>query len=377
MPAPHPPVLQVAQPEDGGVAEHVLRLSVGLRDRGWPVEAAVPPASTIRPALERAGIRVHELPMARAPGRGDAAAARRLRRIDGGGRFAVVHAHSSKAGALVRGVLPRARRFVYTPHCFAFAAEFGRGRRRAYTAIEQALVPRSGAVIAVCEWERDQGLAALRGIERRMHVVLNGVERCSRADPHPALVEWKGDLPLAGMVAALRPQKDPLSLVRAAARLGGGDQPPPARVAIVGNGELADDVRAEIERCRAGDRVRVFPFDGDVTPYLQALDLFVLPSAWEALPIAALEAMACGVPVLASDVGGVSEAVEHGVTGELVPARHPAALGEALVRMVSDRERLRTLGRRGAEVAAERFSVDRMVDATAAIYMQQLSEEAA
>ncbi len=372
VPAPYPPVLQVAQPEDGGVAEHVLRLSVGLQERGWPVQAAVPPTSTIREPLRAAGVTVHELPMTRAPAPGDVAAARRLRAIDKAGGFGIVHGHSSKAGALVRGALRRPRRLVYTPHCFPFLAEFDRSRRVVYTAAEQALVARSGRIIGVCEWERDQARQALRGVDGRMDVVLNGVDGCVDAEPHPALVEWKGGQPLAAMIAVLRPQKDPLGLVRAAVRLGGGDGAPVARVAIVGNGELAGAVEQEILRCGVGDRVRLFPFEGDVAPYLHAIDLFVLPSAWEAMPIAVLEAMACGLPVLATEVGGVPEAIEHGSTGELVPARHPAALGDALARMLVDPARLHALGRRGAEVVRERFGVERMVDATAEIYERLL-----
>jgi glycosyltransferase involved in cell wall biosynthesis len=372
VPPPYPPVLQVAQPEDGGVAEHVLKLSLGLQERGWPVQAAVPPTSTIREPLKAAGVPVHDVPMTRAPGAGDLGAARRLRMIDRGEGFGIVHGHSSKAGALVRGALRRPGRLVYTPHCFPFLAEFDRLRKVVYTTAEQALVPRTGRIIGVCEWERERAREALRGVESRMDVVLNGVDGCPPGEAHPALVEWKGDLPLAAMIAVLRPQKDPLGLVRAAARLGGGDGEPVARVAIVGNGELAGAVEQEIRRCGVGDRVRLFPFEGDVTPYLKAIDLFVLPSAWEAMPFAVLEAMACGLPVLATDVGGVPEAVEHGATGELVPARHPAALGDALARMLVDPARLHALGRRGAEVVADRFGVDRMVDETAEIYERLL-----
>ncbi len=376
VPAPFPSILQVAQPEDGGVAEHVLNLSIGLSARGWPVEVAVPGTSSIRAPLERSGITVHELPMGRAPQPGDVRAGRRLRSIDSRGRFGVVHGHSSKAGALVRTALPRSRRLVYTPHCFAFAAEFDRRRRLLYTAVEQTLVRRSGAIIAVCEWERREGREALRGADRRMTVVPNGVGECPDAAPDPALVAWKGDLPLAGMVAVLRPQKDPLSLVRAAVHLGGGDRPT-ARVAIVGNGELAGAVEEEIAHRGVGDRVRLFPFEGEVAPYLRALDLFVLPSAWEALPIAVLEAMACGLPVLATSVGGVPEAVEDGVTGELVAPRDPDALGRAMAGLLGDRARLDALGQKAASVAGDRFTVDRMVDATASVYERVLASSRA
>ena len=350
------------------MAEHVLTLSLGLAARGWPVEVATPPGSAIRPALDEAGIAVHDLPMTRAPSPSDAGAARALRRIDARGRYAVVHAHSSKAGALARSALPRHGRIAYTPHCFAFAAAFDPWRRRLYTAIEQALVPRTGAIVAVCEWEREQARRRLRGATGRTQVILNGVRQCPAGEPHVALREWAGGAPLAGMVAALRPQKDPLTLVRAAARL----DPAVARLAIVGNGELADAVEREIDALGVGDRVRRFPFEGAVEPYLHALDLFVLPSAWEALPIAVLEAMACGVPVLATRVGGVGEAVEEGRTGELVAPRDPEALARTLESMLSDRARLDAYGAEARRVAAERFAVDGMVDATAALYERLL-----
>lgn len=358
-------MLQVAQPEDGGVAEHVLQLALGLERRGWPVEVAAPPASAIRPALASAGIPFHELPMTRAPGLGDVAAARLLRSIDARGDYAIVHAHSSKAGALARTALPRTRRVVYTPHCFAFAADFGPFRRAVYGVVEQALVPRSGAIVGVCEWEREQG-RRLRGANGRLHVVLNGVADCGDAAPDPLLLEFKGDRPLAGMVSGLREPKDPVALVRAAARLSGGDDAP--RVVIVGNGPQADDVRREIVRLGVGDRVRHFAWGGSVGPYLRALDLFVLVSNWEALSLSVLEAMSCGVPVLATRVGGLAEAVEPGVTGDLVPPRDDDALAEALERLLADPARLASMGARAAQVAAERFGVDGMVDATARVY---------
>src|SRR3954454_13924248 len=133
-----PSVLQVVQPPDGGVAEHVRLLSGGLRDLGWHVEAAAPPGSTVE-ALGEEGITVHELPMSRAPGPADLRAAVALRALDRRGRYDLVHAHSSKAGALVRLALPRPSRLVYTPNCLPFLGSPG-ASRVLYRAIEQALV---------------------------------------------------------------------------------------------------------------------------------------------------------------------------------------------------------------------------------------------
>ena len=360
-----PSVLHVLQPPDGGVAEHVLRLAAGLRAQGARVQVATGPDTRIAGALEAAGVPVHLVPMGRAPGVADLRAARALRALDRRVGPDLVHAHSSKAGALVRATLPGRRRLLYTPHCFAFLAGLGRGRA-AYRAVEQALVPRSAAIVAVCDWERREGARALRGTDGRLRVIRNGVPAPAPADPDPDLIEFKGDGALAGLVAVLRPQKDPLALVRAAARMPAGA----GRVAIVGEGRLEAPVRDEIGRLGMAQRVRWFPYGGAPGPHLAALDVFVLPSAWEALPFAPLEAMARGLPVVATDVGGVGEAVRDGVTGRLVPPGDVGALAAALSELMGDADARRRLGRAGRDLVVREFAVERMVAETATLYAE-------
>jgi glycosyltransferase involved in cell wall biosynthesis len=349
-------VLHVLQPDDGGVRAHVVELAAGLRELGWDVEVAASesatPGTPFRAALERAGVTVHTLPLRRAPGRADFAAARRLRGLDRRGRYDIVHAHSSKAGALVRLALPRRRRLVYTPHCFAFAAGLGPARL-VYWAVEQALLLRSGAVVACSEWERALALRSLAGGHRRVVRVRNGVLPCSPASVHPRLAA--APRPVAGFLARLEPQKDPLALVEAAHAW-------PGTVAIVGDGRAAGAVEEA-----AGPNVIRLPFDGPVERFLLGFDLFVLPSRWESLPIAILEAMACGLPVLATDVGGVREVVTP-ETGRLVPPRDPGALAGALAALAADPGALRAMGETARRRAAGAFSADRMADEMDRLY---------
>jgi glycosyltransferase involved in cell wall biosynthesis len=368
--APDAPVLEVLQPQDGGVAAHVLQLAVGLRARGWEIEVATPASSAIIGPLVDAGVPVHELPMAREPGRADLAAARELRALDRRRGYGLVHAHSSKAGALIRAALPRKNRLLYTPHCFAFAARFGGAQQLVYRTIEQAAVPRTGALVAVCDWERREA-ERLLGMSRRVHHIEYGVTPCYGATPDPELVMFKGDRPLAGMVSVLRPQKDPLLLVHAAARLLDRGELP-GRVAIVGNGPIEDEVRNEIDRLGVGPEVAWFPYRGAVDPYLAALDLFVLPSAWEALPLSLLEAMSCGLPIVATAVGGTAEAVEDGLTGRVVPHGDEAALAGALHDVLADADVRERMGEAGHARYEERFRLDRMIEDTAALYREQL-----
>jgi glycosyltransferase involved in cell wall biosynthesis len=342
-------VLHVLQPDDGGVVQHVVQLAGALYRRGWEVEIACSRGAA--PALAGTGARIHVLPFRRTPGPGDLRTAGTLRRLDEAGRYDLVHAHSSKAGAVTRAVLGDRRRLVYTPHCFAFASGLGRARA-AYWAIEQALIARTGALIACSEWER--GVARRLG-GARPRVIRNGVPPCAAAEPHPALAAARR--PVVGFLARLEPQKDPLALARAAQAVDG-------TVVIVGNGSLAPDVRA------AG--VLQLPFEGPVERYLRGFDLYVLPSRWESLPIAILEAMACGLPVVATDVGGTGEAVIHGVTGELVPAGDDAALAAVLGRLSADPEALRRMGEAGRERAAREFSLERMTGEVEALYRELL-----
>jgi len=358
----------VLQPLDGGVARHVLDLSVGLAERGWDVEVAAAPACVALPGLRAGGVVVHELELRRAPGAADIRAVRALRALDRARGFGIVHAHSSKAGALVRGALPRARRLVYTPHCFAFTftSELSAPERAAYRAVEQVLIPRTGALVAVSEWEAETARRLL-GARARIATVPNGTGPCVPAEPAPELRALAGDEPLAVFVSKLRPEKNPLALVRAAAVLHAAGELP-GRVAIVGDGDLAPAVRDEIAARGLGEKVRWFPFGGSTAPYIAAADLLVVPSSWESLPITPLEAMACGVPVLATAVGGMPEAIVEGRTGWLVPAGDERALARALRDLLGDRERLGRAGMAARDFVTERFRLETMIDGVAALY---------
>ncbi len=362
----------MVQPDRGGVAQHVLHLARGLSARGWSIEVATPRSSVIRPELAAEGITVHDLETDRAPRPGDVKATLALRALDRRRSYGLVHAHSSKAGALVRGALPRAGRFLYTPNCFPFSAQLGGANRAMYRAIEQALVPRSAAIVAVCDWERGEATANLRGVGARLHTIYNGVPTPHDAPPDPALRAFAGDRPLAGFVSRLDEQKDPLTLVRAFAHVAGSGEPP-GRLAIVGNGVLAEAVEEEIERLGLDQHVRRFPFGGDVAPYLRAIDLFVLSSRWEALPLAILEAMSCGLAIVGTSVGGIPDVVIEGETGRVGRAADPAALGTALRDLRVDGEGRRAMGAAAGELAHRRLSAERMVEETAALYESLLA----
>jgi glycosyltransferase involved in cell wall biosynthesis len=137
---------------------------------------------------------------------------------------------------------------------------------------------------------------------------------------------------------------------------------PAATIAVIGDGPELQALRAA-----ADPRVVFAPFHAPAARHLRALDVYVLPSAWEAFPIGVLEALACGVPQVATDVGGTREAVTPD-TGILVPPSDPRALADAVIALLRDPARRERMAAASRARHAAHFTVERMVAETAAVY---------
>ncbi|HSD26656.1 MAG TPA: glycosyltransferase, partial [Vicinamibacteria bacterium] len=168
--------------------------------------------------------------------------------------------------------------------------------------------------------------------------------------------------PVVGNVAALTGHKDHATLLAALALL--RTRVPEARLVIAGEGELRPALEARARELGLGDRVVLAGFRHDLDRLLPAFSVFCLSSRLEGLGTSLLDAMAFGLPVVATAAGGIPEAVEDGVTGRLVPPGDPAALAEALAVVLGDEELRRAWGAAGRRRFCERFTVDHMVDET-------------
>lgn len=365
-------LLEVFQPPDGGAAEHVRLLALGLLGRGHRVTVAGPADAVSRRSLSRAGAEYVPLTLGGrliAPGL-DRASGRELRALVGERRFDLVHAHGQTAGILARPAARRARvPCVYTPHMFGYRSQLLRDRRGARVryavarGLEHWLGRHTAAIVAVAEDERRAAVRDRIVPPGRVHTILNGVEPDPAVPADPAVAAFRGDGPLFGVVSGLRPEKGVLALLDALEMLEARGELP--RFAIVGNGPLEAEVARRIE---GSERVRRFPFGGRMEPYLRALDVFVLASEWEGLPLAVLEAMTLGVPALATAVGGTPEAIREGETGWLVPPKDARALAERIADVASDPPRLARVAAAARADAAARFGAARMVDQTEALY---------
>jgi glycosyltransferase involved in cell wall biosynthesis len=158
-----------------------------------------------------------------------------------------------------------------------------------------------------------------------------------------------------------------MTLVRAWASV-----PAPHTLAFVGDGPLRQPVEALVAELGLTGRVTLMGARRDVPDILARAGIFVLATLWEGLPLAVIEAMMSGVPVVASNVGGVAEAVQHGATGLLVPPGDAGALSDALRALLDDAERRREYGEAGRQRALAHFTEARMVADIDRIYTRVL-----
>ncbi len=365
-------VALVCEPPDGGVAEHVLRLALGLPRHGYEPVVLVPPEFVHTRRLAEAGCAVRELPFRRDYGHPwlDAQSLGRIVRAARG--VDMVHAHSAKAGVLGRlGARLAGRPVVYTPHGLPFVGEMSPARRRFGVVVERALAPLTSTLVCVCEFERD--LARATGLRpRAAAVVYNGCPECDGGgDARVAALRAHG--PLVGTVSTLRPAKALDVLVDAAPAVLAAVAD--ARFAIVGDGPLEAELKAQARRLGLESRFVFLPFQAPSSASLRPLDVYVLCSAWESFPIGVLEAQACGVPQVVTAVGGTREAVVP-ETGLVVAPRDPAALAAAIVELLRDGERRTRMAAASRERHAARFTTERMVAGAAAVYDAVLTARA-
>jgi glycosyltransferase involved in cell wall biosynthesis len=362
-----PRILLVHQPTGGGVGRHVSDLATGLAERGCDVTLCGParPMGELRGAQ---GVNHIRLDLHRAITlRTDLVALARFAAIVRSVNPDLIHAHSSKAGAIARlGRLMHPRvPVLYTPHGYAFAGHFSRElERHAYRVIERILAPLASRVLCVCEAEGR--LARTVGPANRVRVVHNGIEPVGDGpiDPQMAALARRG--PVVCALTQLRPGKGLETLIDALPTVLA--KHPTVQVAIGGEGPDIDALRSRAHLRGVSDAVHFLGRCEQPLEVLRGSQIFVHPSWAESFPYVILEAMAVGLPIVASDVGGISEALIDGESGTLVPPDQSQALSHALVATLSDLDRRRSMGDAARSRLEGHFTLEAMIEGHAAAY---------
>ena len=278
----------------------------------------------------------------------------------------IVHTHSTKAGLIGRAAAKLAGKpVVFTAHGWSFTEGIAERSRRLATFIERHAARISDAIICVSEYDRRLALHLGVGNEALLTRIHNGVLDV----PTEMRANHSGNGPVKIIsVARLDAPKDHALLIDALATI----KDIPWELELIGDGPLTESIRARANSLGIGERVLFSGLCNDVPERLSKADLFVLASGFEGFPLSILEAMRANLPVIASDVGGVSESVVEGTTGFLVPKGDKDALADRLRLLITDPELRKRLGLQGRFLYEREFSFDVMYNRTFEIYQRVL-----
>jgi glycosyltransferase involved in cell wall biosynthesis len=319
-------ILLVTEPGVDGVFRHVEALASFLMERGHRIHLAY---SDVRGSdrltqlvakVSAAGGKTVNLAVSNAPGPGDVAALLKLRRLVTEARPDVIHAHSSKAGALARALVCLGVRqpVFYTPHAYYGLSGKGGMKSRVFNAIETVL-GRIGTTINLSEGERAFARDSLKIPQARLRLIANPVD-CVRFRPADAAKRKEiraalgvpEDAILLGSVGRLAFQKDPPTLYRAFAKA--CQKRPELWLYHLGEGELSAECAALADQLGIRSRIVRQTYLSEPLSFYQALDGMILTSRYEGLSFAVLEALACDLPVILSQVPGNNDFTAMGLS---------------------------------------------------------------
>ncbi len=303
-----------------------------------------------------------------------AALVRLMRRV----RPHVVHTHTAKAGTLGRlaARLACVPVVVHTYHGHVFHGYFSPARARIFLGVERMLARWTDCLLAVSETVRRELLALGVGSPARFRVVPLGLDLDRYRGADAARGSLRGELglppeaPVVTIVARLVPIKAHEVFLEAARRV--HQALPASRFLIVGDGERRAALEALAADLGLGTSVRFLGWRRDLERVYADATVVALTSRNEGSPVSLIEAMAAGRPIVAARVGGVPDLVEDGVTGCLVPPDDPGALAAALVTLLQNPERRRTLGLAARERVVPAFAAERLVADVDALYAELL-----
>jgi glycosyltransferase involved in cell wall biosynthesis len=295
------------------------------------------------------------------------------------GRYDIVHTNSSKAGILGRWAawLAGVPVVVHTVHGWAHNERQHPLLRRFYIFLEQVTQLITRKLIVVSPRNTEKGLADGIATPAKYVMVRSGIELDRFRQPVRPREDVRTELsipldaPVVGTVTRLSPQKAPLDFVKAVARV--AEKRPNIHFVIVGDGPLRAEVEARVAASGLADRVHLTGLRRDVPDLLHSFDVFALTSLWEGLPRVLPQAMAAGLPIVATAVDGNAEAVEDGISGILTPPGDPQSLADALLRLLDDPALAAEMGAAGRKRADE-FGARKMVDDIAALYETLLAD---
>jgi glycosyltransferase involved in cell wall biosynthesis len=368
----------------GGAQENTLLTCEGLHARGHRVTLISGPTrgpeGSLAPRARAGGYGFIDLPdLVRAVNPWRDVRARRylgaeLERL----RPDVVHTHSSKAGIVGRW----AARFagvpviVHTVHGWGFHDRQPAWLRWLYVVLERITAPLTDRLIVVAESDRDTGLRERIGTREKYTTIRSAIDVDFYATPRADVAALRMELGIPDgrrvicSVTRLSQQKDPLTLIRTAGQVCARRDD--VHFLVVGDGPLRGVVEREVDRANLRERVTLAGLRRDVPDLLGCADIFLLTSLWEGLPRVFLQAMAAGLPIVATRTGGTEELLEDDATGVITEPKDVNALAGAILRLLDDPEEAERLRHAGKAKVAGGFAIGKMIGDLDQLYAELL-----
>ena len=372
----------------GGISTHVYHLSRALVEKGIPVRVITCdfPKTPAEEIID--GVLVSRVDSGRVPESNfllwiyhlNSQMISKTTELFETERFDLIHAHDWVVG---RAAVELKNRLGLPLISTIHATEIGRGGsldgeyRTKVRDIERLLVEQSDGIICCSNYMLDHIQHVLGAVKTKIRVIPNGVE-ASRFNnghqPQPIPTGVSEDRKTILYVGRIVREKGIFTLLDAFEKL--RKQGKDVSLVLVGEGPLKEDLAKEVLRRKLNDRVKLAGFvdEKKLVSLYNSSDAFVLPSHYEPFGMVALEAMASRVPVVVSDVGGLSEIVEDGITGVKVPAYNPSALAEGILRVLEDRELSEQLKANAYRAVQERYRWDMIAEKTIEAYRTRPAE---
>jgi glycosyltransferase involved in cell wall biosynthesis len=368
-------LLAITLGEQGGAQKHLLSLANALDREKYQLSVLCGGGGEILKKINRPGtkkihlpILVREIALFK-----DIKALFQLIKLFKKEKFDIIHAHSTKAGFLVRlaAKITGVKIIIYTAHGFVFQEPLNILKKLLYFMIEKTAAIFTNMIITVSH--NDAGIARKLCSPNKILTIHNGISlnEYRNEQKDPKITESLGLEPentIIGTVANYYPTKGLKYLFKALAKLPAGTA---YQLLLVGDGPLKKKLTTLAKELNISSKIIFAGRRKDVPQLLKQMDIFVLSSLKEGFPYVILEALAAGLPVVSTKVGGIPEILTPQVS-ELAPPKDPAKLAEALLNMLNNKEKQKTAETLGPKMIQDNFSEKTMLERTEELYTKLL-----
>ena len=367
----------VTQSEFGGAQRYILDLATNLPIEHYHVAVAAGGNGELFAKLKEKNIRTYQLknlvreinPIK------DLKAYFEIKKLLKKSKPDVLHLNSSKAGVLgaVAGRHAGIKKIIYTVHGFVFNEPLPWWKKQIYLWTEKFSTRYKDKLICVSEFDRQVGIKN-KIKPKKLITINNGVDKLAILDKQTA--RTKLNLPIdkkiIGTIAHFYPTKGLFYLIQAAQVV--VKQFPQTIFAIIGDGQLKNQLEHEINKLNLKNNFLLLGSKQKAGQYVSAFDIYVSSSVKEGFPFSILEAMAAGLPIASTNVGGIPEMIKDNVSGLLVESKSSDALAQALLKILQNKNLVKKLGSQAKIRVAQKFSLQKMIQETKKLYLKIMTD---